>query len=43
MLYLAQIAERQGDDDKALQGYALLADSGVALMARGAAGQILAR
>ena len=43
MLYLAQIAERQGDDDKALQGYALLADSGVALMARGAAGQILLR
>ena len=43
MMYLAQIFERRGDDERALRSYALLADSTVSLMARGAAARILLR
>ena len=43
MMYLAQIFERRGDDERALRSYALLADSTVSLMARGAAARLLLR
>jgi predicted Zn-dependent protease len=42
-MYLAQIFERRGDEERALRSYALLADSTVSLMARGAAARILLR
>ncbi|MET0292940.1 MAG: tetratricopeptide repeat protein [Steroidobacteraceae bacterium] len=41
LFYLAQIAERRGDDDRALQSYELLADSSLGLTARGAAARLL--
>ena len=41
VFYLAQIFERKGDLDRALQSYELLADSSLGLTARGAAARIL--
>jgi predicted Zn-dependent protease len=41
LYYLAQIAERKGDDARALQGYELLADSSLGLTARSAAARLL--
>ncbi len=41
LFYLAQIAERRGDDDRALQSYELLADSPLGLTARSAAARLL--
>ncbi len=41
LVYLAQLAERRGDEDRALRSYGLLADSTVSLLARGAAARIL--
>jgi predicted Zn-dependent protease len=43
LIYLAQLAERRGDKDRALRSYQLLADSTVSLLARGAAARILLR
>jgi tetratricopeptide (TPR) repeat protein len=40
-LYLAQLAERRGDDARAIQLYGLLADSSLGLMARSAAARLL--
>lgn len=41
LFYLSQIAERKGDDARALQGYELLADSSLGLTARTAAARLL--
>jgi predicted Zn-dependent protease len=41
LFYLAQIAERKGDDERALQSYQLLADSSLGLTARSAAARLL--
>jgi tetratricopeptide (TPR) repeat protein len=41
ILYLAQVAERRGDDDRAIQSYRLLADSSLALSARSAAARLM--
>jgi tetratricopeptide (TPR) repeat protein len=41
MLYLAQLAERRGDDARAVQNYRLLADSSLALAARNAAARLM--
>jgi tetratricopeptide (TPR) repeat protein len=41
LFYLSQIAERKGDDAQALQGYELLADSGLGLTARTSAARLL--
>lgn len=41
LFYLAQIAERKGDDTRALQSYELLADSSLGLTARTSAARIL--
>jgi tetratricopeptide (TPR) repeat protein len=41
VLYLAQLAERRGDDARALQSYRLLADTSLALAARSAAARLM--
>jgi tetratricopeptide (TPR) repeat protein len=41
VLYFAQLAERRGDDQRALQSYELLADSSFGLMARSAAARLM--
>lgn len=41
VFYLAQIFERKGDVDRALQSYELLADSALGLTARGSAARLL--
>jgi len=41
VLFMAQLAERRGDDERAVQSYALLADSSLALAARSAAARIM--
>ena len=43
MLSLSQLAERRGDLDRALRGYALLAESGMGLSANTAAARVLLR
>ncbi|MET0279875.1 MAG: tetratricopeptide repeat protein [Steroidobacteraceae bacterium] len=41
ILYLAQLAERRGDDVRAIQSYRLLGDSSLALPARSAAARLM--
>ncbi len=41
ILFMAQLAERRGDDERAIQSYRLLADSSLALAARSAAARIM--
>jgi tetratricopeptide (TPR) repeat protein len=41
ILYAAQLAERRGDDARAIQSYRLLSDSSVALAARSAAARLM--
>jgi tetratricopeptide (TPR) repeat protein len=41
VLFMAQLAERRGDDERAVQSYGLLADSSLALAARSAAARIM--
>ena len=40
---MAQLAERRGDDARAMQSYRLLADSSLGLQARAAAARIMIR
>lgn len=41
VLYIAQLAERRGDDQKAMQAYKLLADTPLGLMARSSAARLM--
>ncbi len=41
VLYIAQLAERRGDDKRAMQSYQLLADSSLGLVARTAAARLM--
>ncbi|MEO6187001.1 MAG: tetratricopeptide repeat protein, partial [Steroidobacteraceae bacterium] len=41
ILFMAQLSERRGDDERAIQSYRLLADSSLALAARSAAARIM--
>jgi Tfp pilus assembly protein PilF len=43
ILYMAQLAERRGDDERAMQSYRLLAESSLGLQARAAAARIMIR
>jgi predicted Zn-dependent protease len=43
VLYMAQLAELRGDDERAMQSYRLLADSSLGLQARAAAARIMIR
>jgi Tfp pilus assembly protein PilF len=43
VLYMAQLAERRGDDARAMQSYRLLAESSLGLQARAAAARIMMR
>ena len=43
VLYMAQLAERRGDDARAMQSYRLLAESSLGLQARAAAARIMIR
>ncbi len=41
VLFIAQLAERRGDDQRAMQSYGLLADTPLGLMARSSAARLM--